>query len=591
MTAFGRILVANRGEIALRVFRAARELGIGCVAVYSEADRDALHVRRADDAYLLGPGAPSESYLNQRPRARGRPRGRRRRDPPGLRLPGRERVVRAPLRRGGHRLDRPAAPTRSRRWAPRSARASSCWRPASRSSRAPPSASTIRPACVELGEAVRLADRAQGRGRRRRQGPARSCAGAGRGASARSSAAQREGAAVLRRPGRLRREVPRRPAPRRGAADGRHARHRGVAAASATARSSAATRRSSRRRRRRPSTPEIRARARRDGGRRRAGRRLRRRGHDRVPDGHAAATCYFLEMNTRIQVEHPITEMVTGIDLVREQILVAQGEPLSFAPGRRRAARPRHRVPHQRRGPGARLPARHRAASRATASRPGRACASTRRSRRAARSSALYDPMVAKLVVWDRDRDLARARMRRALDEMVVEGVRTLIPLHRLIMDAPGVRARRDVRGPRRGRVAARSWPPPTSRSPRSRRPARSRSYVAEVDGRRFEVRVHAPDDPVLVEARAAARRARSAGGGAAAGEGAVTSPMQGTRARGRGGRGRRRRGRPGDRHRRGDEDGERDHRAARRRRRASLAVAAGDSVASGQAICRISDG
>ena len=145
-------------------------------------------------------------------------------------------------------------------------------------------------------------------------------------------------------------------------------------------------------------------------------------------------TFHFIEMNTRMQVEHPVTEMVTGLDLVREQIRVAAGEALGYGQDAVAVKRARDRVPGQRRGPPAPSPPRRGASP--TITRPGGIGVRV--------DSALYsgysvpphyDSLVAKLIVHGADRDECRMRLRRALEEYVIDGIETTLPLHLEITD------------------------------------------------------------------------------------------------------------------------------------------------------------
>jgi acetyl-CoA carboxylase biotin carboxylase subunit len=144
---------------------------------------------------------------------------------------------------------------------------------------------------------------------------------------------------------------------------------------------------------------------------------------------------YFMEMNTRLQVEHPITEEVTALDLVKEQIAVASGAPLSFAD---RDMTPRGHAIEFRINAEDPITFQPSPGRIAVFHPPGGLGV---RVDTAAYQGYLipphYDSLIAKLIVWGRDRDEAIGRGRRALDFFVVEGIKTTIPLHRRILDEP----------------------------------------------------------------------------------------------------------------------------------------------------------
>ena len=346
-----RLLVANRGEIALRIFRACRDMGIETVAVFSDADRDSPHVAMADYAVRIGP-PPAAAELSVDPGdSRRRAADRRAAHPPGLRIPRRERRIRARLRRRGADVRRsetgvdrgdgledgePAAHGEGGR--PGRTRDAAAGRRSGGAERVRPARGLPSPP-----EGVR---------RRRRQGHAarRFRFGARDGVRPRVL----RGAVRLRGRGRLRREADRAAPARRGPGARRQRRPGDAPSASASAPSSGGTRRSSRSARRRRSATALRARL-------FEAAVAAARAVDYVscgtveflvaPDG----AFYFLEMNTRLQVEHPVTEEVWGVDLAAAMIEIALGELRSVRRDGRRAARARHRVPHLRRGSAPRL--------------------------------------------------------------------------------------------------------------------------------------------------------------------------------------------------------------------------------------------
>ena len=531
---FATVLVANRGEIAIRVFRTLREMGIRSVAVYSEVDRDALFVRMADEAHLIGPGPAVESYLNVPRILETAARAGVEAVHPGYGFLAENAPFARACAEAGIVFIGPPPEAIEAMGSKIAARALM-----------DAAGVPIVPGVTDAVETVAAARRVA----REIGYPVAVKAAAGGGG---------KGFRVALRPGDLpdafdgaRRESEKffadsevyleryLPEPRHVEvqilADGHgHCIHLGERDCSVQRRHQKLVEET-------PS-PVVSAdlRARMGEASVRAARAVGYRSAGTLEYLVQGDEFFFLEMNTRIQVEHTITEAVTGLDLVREQVRVAAGEPLSV---RQSAVRPRGHAFE------CRINAED--ATRRFLPSPARITAYREPAGPGVRVDSgvgagsdipdIYDPMIAKLIVHDVDRETARRRMIRALDEYVVEGPTTLIPFHRYLFEQQEFIAggachellarlsETSTHIPPAGDAPA---PPPADEAPPSE-PVVERRLVAEVEGRRLEVRLFVPESQAAAASPAGVRRPRrertAVSAGPAAGGDAVVSPMQGT--------------------------------------------------------------
>jgi len=521
---FSKVLVANRGEIAVRIFRTLRELGIGSVAVYSDVDRFALHTTYADEAFALGGRAASESYLAvERILAAARATGAQAVHPGYGFLAENAAFARAVEDACLVWIGPPAASIElmGHKTAAR-ARMQEAGVPIIPGTTDPvASADEV----VALGETIgyplliKAAAGGGGKGMKVVTDPS--------GAAQAFESAQREGRAYFADPSVY---------VERYLEDPRHVEVQVLADGHGNVihlgeRDCTIQRRHQKLVEETPSpavSPELRARIGRiavDAARAAGYRSAGTIEGLLSPDGDY----FFMEMNTRIQVEHTVTELVTGVDLVREQVLIAAGEPLSLRQEdvqlRGHAIECRINAEDPSNGF---LPAPGRITSYREPAGPGVRVDSGVTV--GGEITALYDPMVAKLIVHGADREHARQRMLRALGEYEIGGVDTLLGFHRALLTHPCFVAaetcHRIVESKELAERAQQFSHPPTTVAASPDGALSERTTVVEIDGRRVDVKVLRPEPAYRALARS--RRQRNAAGGGA-GADTVVSPMQGT--------------------------------------------------------------
>jgi acetyl-CoA carboxylase biotin carboxylase subunit len=432
---FKRLLIANRGEIAVRVIRACREMGISPVAVYSDADADALHVRMADAAYPIGPAPAADSYLRiDRILAAARAAGAEALHPGYGFLAENAAFAEACGQAGVAFVGPPPQAMRDlglKTEARKLMRAAGV--PVVPGTLEPLADQTeLRTAAEDVGFPVALKAVAGGGGKGLRMvRDSAQLEAAFRQAISEAGAAFGDASVYLERAI----ERPRHVEVQILADNHGHCvwlgerdcsiqrRHQKVLEESPSPAVSQDLR---------ERMGDVAVRAAQAAGYTNAGTVE----FLLAPDGNF----YFLEVNARLQVEHPVTEEVTGIDLVREQIRVACGEPLGYS----QADVQRHGYALQCRiyaedAAAGWVPSTGRLVGYRPPAGPGVRVDSGVEEN--AEISVYYDPMIAKLIVRAADRQQGLDRMARALREFLILGVRTSIPLHQWLMAHPAVRS------------------------------------------------------------------------------------------------------------------------------------------------------
>jgi acetyl-CoA carboxylase, biotin carboxylase subunit len=429
-----KVLVANRGEIAVRVIRACRELGLSSVAVYSTADEHSLHVRCADEAVCIGPPHARESYLNVEAILAGARATGADAVHPGYGFLAENASFAAACRDEGlvwvgpspEAIEAMGDKARARQLADR---AGAPTIPGTDGTVAPEQAADV---AGKIGYPVLIKAAAGGGGRGIRAARDEAeLAGLVAQAAAEAEAAFGDASLYLEKL----------------LVNARHVEVQVLGDAHGNLihlfeRECSLQRRRQKLLEESPSPaldPETRA------SMTEAALRIARAvGYENAGTIEflldADSAFYFIEMNTRIQVEHPVTELVTGVDLVKEQLRVAAGETLSVA---------QHEVELD----GAAIEVRINAEDpeRSFMPSPGEIIALALPDGTGVRVDTaafagyhvppFYDSLVAKLICWGSDRDEAIARTRRALEEFVVDGIHTTIPFHLELLADPSIRA------------------------------------------------------------------------------------------------------------------------------------------------------